>query len=229
MLKKLLVAAVILSSVVLVILTIDSVSKLTSSSPKITPEVTRGKQVWQDKNCINCHTILGNGAYYAPDLTKVATRRDRDWLISFLSDPSRVWPGTSMQAVKVTPQDATDLAEFLTWVSGMDTNGWPPKPLKATSTNSNTQKTDSNQGGQNLIAKGEGIYGEQGCSACHEVNGIGGKVGPSLSTIGKNRDKVWLNKFLTNPQEVKPGTPMLKPRISQDDLTALVEYLGNLK
>ncbi len=32
--------------------------------------VTLGKLTTQAKNCMNCHTLLGNGAYYAPDLTK---------------------------------------------------------------------------------------------------------------------------------------------------------------
>ena len=34
-----------------------------------------GKHVWHRKNCINCHTLLGEGAYYAPDLTKIAQQR----------------------------------------------------------------------------------------------------------------------------------------------------------
>ena len=29
-----------------------------------------GKLVIQSRNCMNCHTFFGNGAYYAPDLTK---------------------------------------------------------------------------------------------------------------------------------------------------------------
>ncbi|MDD2701533.1 MAG: cytochrome c, partial [Sideroxydans sp.] len=32
--------------------------------------VKLGKLTTQAKNCMNCHTLLGNGAYYAPDLTK---------------------------------------------------------------------------------------------------------------------------------------------------------------
>lgn len=32
--------------------------------------VALGKKTTQAKNCMNCHTLLGNGAYYAPDLTK---------------------------------------------------------------------------------------------------------------------------------------------------------------
>ena len=32
--------------------------------------VSHGKLTVQAKNCMNCHTLLGNGAYFAPDLTK---------------------------------------------------------------------------------------------------------------------------------------------------------------
>src|SRR4030065_361072 len=39
--------------------------------------VSHGKLTPQAKNCMNCHTLLGNGAYYAPDLTK--TWLDPSW------------------------------------------------------------------------------------------------------------------------------------------------------
>ena len=32
--------------------------------------IHKGKLTIQAKNCMDCHTLLGNGAYYAPDLTK---------------------------------------------------------------------------------------------------------------------------------------------------------------
>jgi nitric oxide reductase subunit C len=60
----------------------------------------KGKLTSQAKNCMNCHTLLGNGAYYAPDLTKA-------WL-----DP--MWQkGGPMQALtgKNTKEEA--MAEFL--------------------------------------------------------------------------------------------------------------------
>ena len=31
-------------------------------SDKITPEVTLGNEVWHKNNCINCHTLFGEGA-----------------------------------------------------------------------------------------------------------------------------------------------------------------------
>ncbi len=34
-------------------------------------DVVAGKRVWHKYNCNDCHTILGFGAYYGPDMTKV--------------------------------------------------------------------------------------------------------------------------------------------------------------
>ena len=32
----------------------------------LTESVAAGKKVWEDKTCINCHSIMGEGAYFAP-------------------------------------------------------------------------------------------------------------------------------------------------------------------
>ena len=47
-------------------------------------DVIAGKHVWHRKNCINCHTLLGEGAYYAPDLTKITQHRGEAYLRQFL-------------------------------------------------------------------------------------------------------------------------------------------------
>jgi nitric oxide reductase subunit C len=36
--------------------------------------IDKGKMVIQSRACIDCHTFFGNGAYYAPDLTKAWAR-----------------------------------------------------------------------------------------------------------------------------------------------------------
>ena len=56
-----------------------------------------GKLASQTKNCMNCHTLLGNGAYYAPDLTKA-------WL-----DP--MWDSYMLRMGKASKEEA--IAEFL--------------------------------------------------------------------------------------------------------------------
>ena len=40
----------------------------------LSPAVARGKHVWERNSCINCHTLLGEGAYFAPELGNVWVR-----------------------------------------------------------------------------------------------------------------------------------------------------------
>ena len=45
-----------------------------NTTPPVTDAVARGKHVWEKHSCINCHTILGEGAYFAPEVGNVLTR-----------------------------------------------------------------------------------------------------------------------------------------------------------
>lgn len=38
-----------------------------TSGEALSASVERGKHVWEKHSCINCHTILGEGAYFAPE------------------------------------------------------------------------------------------------------------------------------------------------------------------
>lgn len=98
--------------------------------------VTKGKLTVQAKNCMNCHTLLGNGAYYAPDLTKAWL--DQGWgneavremlMLQFLQDPTanaRTF-GTNrrMPNLGITEEEARGIIAFLKWMSTIDTNGFP--------------------------------------------------------------------------------------------------------
>ncbi len=98
--------------------------------------VTLGKKTTQSKNCMNCHTLLGNGAYYAPDLTKAWL--DQGWLtvelreeqmLKFLLDPEKnartFGTGRKMPNLGITEEEAKGIVAFLKWMSSIDTNGFP--------------------------------------------------------------------------------------------------------
>lgn len=98
--------------------------------------VTLGKLTFQSRNCINCHTMLGNGAYYAPDLTKAwldpawageAVREEL--MIAFLMDPQTNARGYGttrrMPRLGISPDEARGLVAFLKWTAAIDTNGFP--------------------------------------------------------------------------------------------------------
>lgn len=98
--------------------------------------VALGKLTVQAKNCMNCHTLLGNGAYYAPDLTKAWL--DAGWvneslreelMLAFLQDPAAnartFGSNRRMPDLDITPEEARGIVAFLKWMSSIDTNGFP--------------------------------------------------------------------------------------------------------
>lgn len=97
--------------------------------------VKLGKLTTQAKNCMNCHTLLGNGAYYAPDLTKAWL--DQYWgtseirevqMVEFIKDPSDKLHnsmGRRMPKLGITDEEAHGVVAFLKWMSSIDTNGFP--------------------------------------------------------------------------------------------------------
>lgn len=98
--------------------------------------VTLGKKTTQAKNCINCHTILGNGAYYAPDLTKawldpgwIDAGNRENLMLAFLKDPPgnarSFGTGRRMPQLGITDDEARGVIAFLKWMSAIDTNGFP--------------------------------------------------------------------------------------------------------
>ncbi|WP_322995060.1 c-type cytochrome [Castellaniella sp.] len=62
-----------------------------------------GKRVFQAYNCMGCHTILGNGAYFGPDLTDTYGDTGPAWLAAFLPSAGG-WPTSA--AVQVQLQNA---------------------------------------------------------------------------------------------------------------------------
>ena len=102
--------------------------------------IDKGKMVIQSRACIDCHTFFGNGAYYAPDLTKAwldpawetwqaitgATTRE-DAMVKFLMNPEkyRIWT-RAMPNLGLTQQEAEAIVAYLKWMAAVDTNGFPP-------------------------------------------------------------------------------------------------------
>jgi len=108
-------------------LTIFSFSKDQDQSNygEITEQVVRGKKIWETNNCMGCHTILGEGAYYAPELTKVIDRRGEGYIKAVLMSPVPWGPnGRKMVAYGMSDQEAQDVIAFFDWIDDIDLNGF---------------------------------------------------------------------------------------------------------
>lgn len=112
-------------------LTFDTHSSLPQRDNRgaITETVSLGKKLWEENNCIGCHTLLGEGAYFAPELGNVHKRLGgKQGVIAFIkSRPKEGIPGRrSMPQFNFTDEELDAIAEFLKYTSEIDTAGWPP-------------------------------------------------------------------------------------------------------
>jgi nitric oxide reductase subunit C len=113
-------------------LTFDTESALPDRDNRqaITEKVALGKKVWEDNDCIGCHTLLGEGAYFAPELGNVYKRfgNSTEAIIGFIkSRPANGIPGRrSMPQFNLSDEELEAVAEFLKYASGINTNNWPP-------------------------------------------------------------------------------------------------------
>jgi nitric oxide reductase subunit C len=102
--------------------------------------IVKGKLVIQSRNCMDCHTLLGNGAYYAPDLTKAwldpkwekqiipatGAKSKEEAMKVFLMHPDKypTW-FRRMPNLKLSEEEAVAVVAYLKWMSAIDTNGFP--------------------------------------------------------------------------------------------------------
>ncbi len=221
--KKLFLWGTLISTIIFLALTYDTLKQIPdrTNAGDLTPEVAAGKWVWQRHNCNDCHTILGIGGYYAPDLTKEGALRSADWLKEFLKDPRKVMPEPrQMPNQHLTDQEINELVAFLQWVSKINTNNWPPKP----------EIIQTNASAGHGTEQGRLLFRNYGCAACHKINGIGGSVGPDLSHVGSRRSRQWIGEQITEPAYHYPSSimPSFK-NLSDSQLNELADYLSNLK
>jgi nitric oxide reductase subunit C len=205
-------------------LTYDTLREIPArqNSDQLSESVVRGKMIWDSENCMGCHTILGEGAYYAPELTRVVDRRGAAWIALFLEDPEAMFPGQRrMVKYDFSDEQIQDVIAFFTWIGNIDTNGFPPEPDLAPAA---------------LVATAAAATGAPPpeyfstvCSACHAIGGQGGAVGPALDGVGGRMSANELDRWLADPASVKPGTAM--PNLALPDPTRreLVVWLASLK
>jgi nitric oxide reductase subunit C len=93
-------------------------------------QIAQGKEVWENNNCIGCHSLLGEGAYFAPELGNVYVRfgNSTEAIKAFIqSRPADGIPGRrSMPQFNLSAEELEAVAQFLKYSSQINTAGWPP-------------------------------------------------------------------------------------------------------
>ncbi len=125
---------------------------------------SRGRRVYVQKDCVECHAVMGSGGTIGPDLAEVGKGRSHHRLVTKLWDhlplmvqsfaeEGMVWP-------EVSDEEMADLTAYLFYLNFFD------KP-----------------GNYNL---GKQQFTQKGCVNCHSIGGSGAQIGPALDKFGSS-------------------------------------------
>jgi len=224
---KIFTVVTVTAIIVFLFLSYDTLKKIPdqTNEKNLTESVVRGKNIWESNNCMGCHTIFGEGAYYAPELTKVYTRRSEEFIKMFLKDPNAMYPGKrKMVKYDFSDGEIDDLISFLKWCGEVDLNGFPAEPyLKKYTTTGINSSVNANINRPEMFDKL--------CLTCHTLGGKGTRIepAPTLDNIGSIRDKNFLERWLKDPNAVKKGALMPKFPLSDSTISELAEFLSKQK
>ncbi len=198
-----------------------------SHADKLSAQVVEGKRLFEKYNCNDCHTILGFGAYYAPDLTKVVQRVGEDGIRFRIQSPEKAFANSvrKMPNLRVSDAEIDSLIAFFTWVGNVDNGDWPPQD----------SRKRLSRGEERMVAgagvsPGAAVFQSRGCMNCHSLHGTGGTFGPALDMIGRSLSLEQIEHYIENPKAVNPKAMMPAQKdLSVKEREAVAAFLANLK
>jgi putative heme-binding domain-containing protein len=131
-------------------------------------------------HCSPCHGLKGEGGS-GPNLTTghfYHATTDEE-LLNVISNGV---PGTAMPGNFYSPDRLWQVVAYvrsLSAAAGQSANGDPKH--------------------------GAELFNTKGCKGCHRINGVGGRLGPDLSDVGRSRSPEFLTRSIVDPSnEVQP-------------------------
>jgi alcohol dehydrogenase (cytochrome c) len=163
--------------------------------------IAAGQRLY-DQTCAGCHAAAGQGSDRAPALTGRFAHGSEDGDV-FHSIREGV-PGTAM-----TPHRELDDRQTWQLVSYIRSLAGTAPTAPATASSGDVQA-------------GAAAFARARCATCHEIDGVGGIIGPDLSTAGRYSSEALRRKILDPDQPIDapaaPGPP--RPAARPQTITA---------
>jgi sulfur oxidation c-type cytochrome SoxX len=195
-----------------------------------TPLVTRGRELFVQKNCYGCHKIEGiaNGTL-GPDLSEVGKKFKNDYIWESIVDPRANLKTSFMPRFNLTDDEVKSLVVFLKSRRGVNFAETSLDRYRQ----SLTAVAPMPPGGvspvaEDTVARGERLLGERACLACHKIGDKDGGIAPDLSFEGLVREETWLVEHFRNPRSRMPDSIMPSFAFPETDFSAISKYLLSL-
>ncbi|RMG21371.1 MAG: hypothetical protein D6729_00850 [Deltaproteobacteria bacterium] len=162
--------------------------------------VERGRALVQKVGCYGCHAVEmkdeivphpgSENRAVGPKLARIGEKTNYQWIYNWIRNPSRLWHDTKMPSLRLSKQEAADVAAYLSTLStGVEYETPPlyndPQALKA------------------AAEKGKKLIGYYGCFGCHDIPGFENaqRIGADLSEFGRKQTSLLdFGNAITNPR-----------------------------
>jgi mono/diheme cytochrome c family protein len=202
---------------------------------KKTDLADQGEVRFREMFCSTCHPLAVTragetkliGGDIGPELTKVGSKVNRDWLVAWLRNPQAYLPNSRMPRYQWSDEDLYKVTAYIT------------ARLTDTDLLSNVPQLGSPTPDE--VQLGRRLFLEKGCASCHVVQGISPQkdFGPDLSALGgKNVSQLefgaskiprslvsYIQAKITDPVAVNPAARMPEYHLNAGDLDALTTAL----
>ena len=200
------------------------------------PDVAdQGETRFRQMFCSTCHSLavtragetklIGGGI--GPELSKVGSKVNPDWLLAWLRNPQAYLPHSQMPRYEWTDEDLYKVSRYmLTKLTDSDLLSGVPK-LEAPSAEE--------------VETGKRMFIEKGCASCHAVDGVPPQkdLGPDLTALGgKNISELdfgqskiprtlpgFIQAKLLDPTSVNPSARMPQYHMAAADREAVTTAL----
>jgi mono/diheme cytochrome c family protein len=195
----------------------------------------QGETRFRQMFCTTCHSLAviraGEtkliGGDIGPELTKVASKVNADWLVAWLRNPQEYLPHAEMPRYQWSDQDLFTVTRYIE-SKLTDASLLTDIPSLGTPTPAEVQL-------------GRRLFLEKGCGSCHAIQGVAPQAdyGPDLSILGGKtvsqlefgKAKIphtlvaYIEAKVTDPVSVNAAARMPQYALSSSDLTALTTAL----
>jgi nitric oxide reductase subunit C len=198
-----------------------------TNADKLNDQVVSGKKAFEHYNCNDCHTILGFGGYYAPDLTRVYTKIGADSIRRVLKSPEVVFADSyrKMPQLNLKEKEIEDLVVYFEWVANIKNSDWPPHHSEE-----RWKRSTRRILAKARLSPGAALVRQEECLTCHTLGDKGERLGPRFEWIAEKRDSVWIADYIKNPEAISKGVEMQAyDHLSDEQRMMIAEFITSLK
>lgn len=213
---------------------------------ELAPTLARGQRLYQELRCGSCHDGPLGVEPPSFSLDDVGLKARPEWLLSFVRDPKKTHPKTTMPNAWPPPIDPATGQRI---AEGPERAAWEAKMksessaivaflLARTFRELPSASPDRSPPPESKVARyanvpgataGEGAALEKrlGCDACHAAGGAERSGAPSLDDASERMSEDWMAWFLEDPSRASGPTGMPSLRLTRREAASVAKYLAS--